>query len=235
MMQFIVRVLVEYESRRPPRGIRSIHNSSLQETTWLLKMLHRSSLIRCWGLLRMQRDVFIQLCGELRSNNYLLDSRYVSVYEQIAMLLLTVWHNCRNFLVQDVFQHSDETISRHFTQFYERLLRLQRRWLSPALSTRRPLRYWGIWSTINSSRTESIHIDVTHIPAMVPTDQAVPYRSGRKNEYAQNVMIVCTFDMWFTWIWPVKAQLITSTYLQRQQRDRTPTSLTHHKVTTPPP
>lgn len=62
----------------------------------------------------MQRNVFIRLCDELRSKDYVHDSRYISVEEHIAMLLLTIGHNCRNFLVQDVFQHSGEIVSRHF-------------------------------------------------------------------------------------------------------------------------
>lgn len=45
-------------------------------------------------------------------------------------------------------------------------------------------------------------IDGTHIPTVAPTDKAVPYRSRRKNESRQNVMVVCYFNMRFTWIWP---------------------------------
>lgn len=32
----------------------------------------------------------------------------------MAMFLMTVGHNLRNFLIQDVFQHSGETVSRYF-------------------------------------------------------------------------------------------------------------------------
>lgn len=48
------------------------------------------------------------------SKNYLRNLRYIGVYEQAVMFLLTVRHNCRNFLIQDVFQQSGEMVSRHF-------------------------------------------------------------------------------------------------------------------------
>lgn len=57
MMQFIVKVLVEYESRRLTCRIRFVHNSSLQENAWLLEMLHKSSSVRFRGLLRMHGDM----------------------------------------------------------------------------------------------------------------------------------------------------------------------------------
>lgn len=202
MMQFIVLVLVEYESRRPPRGIRSTHNSSLQGNAWLLEMLHRSSPVRCRGLLRMQRHVFIRLCDELREKNYLRDSRYVSVYEQVAMFLLTVGHNCRNFLVQDVFQHSGETVSRHFHTVLRAFAAFAKEMIKPPSLDETPseilrnMKYYPWFKDCIGA------IDGTHIPAVVPADQAVPYRSGRKNECTQNVMAVCSFDMRFTWIWP---------------------------------
>lgn len=41
-----------------------------------------------------------------------------------------------------------------------------------------------------------------HISAAVPMEKAFPYRSGRKNERTQDIMVVCSFDMRFTWMWP---------------------------------
>lgn len=78
-----------------------------------MEMLHKSSLVRCRELLHMQCHVSIQLYNEM-SNNYLLNSRYISVHEQVTMFLLTIGYNCHNFLVQDVFQHSGEMVSCHF-------------------------------------------------------------------------------------------------------------------------
>lgn len=38
-------------------------------------------------------------------------------------------------------------------------------------------------------------ISETHILAMLPSFKANSYSSGRKNEYIQNVMTLCSFDM----------------------------------------
>lgn len=48
----------------------------------------------------------------------LQESQYVSVYEQVIMFLHMVGHNCRNYLFQDVFQHSRKTVVVTFTPFY---------------------------------------------------------------------------------------------------------------------
>lgn len=39
-----------------------------------------------------------QFREEVAMFRYLRDSRYISVYEQVAMLMLTIGHNCRNYL-----------------------------------------------------------------------------------------------------------------------------------------
>lgn len=59
------------------------------------------------------RHMFIWLCDDMRSKSYFLDSRY-TMYQQVAMFLFTIWYNCRNFLVQYVFQHLGEMVSHHF-------------------------------------------------------------------------------------------------------------------------
>lgn len=41
-------------------------------------------------------------------------------------------------------------------------------------------------------------VDGMHMPVVVPTTQATPYRSGRKNKYTQNEMAISSFDMHFT-------------------------------------
>lgn len=100
-------VIAKYSSSRRIREVRIIHNTTLQENAWLLEMLHRSLHIKC--RLCMQRHVFIRLCNVLSSEDYLLNLQYISIYKQVAMFLLIIGNNFRNFLVQDVFQHSAHT------------------------------------------------------------------------------------------------------------------------------
>lgn len=79
MMQSIMRVLAGYESHCRTCEIWSVHNSSLQRNAWLMEILRKSLLVRCLGLLRMQRHVIITLCNKLRSKTYLHDSLYFNV------------------------------------------------------------------------------------------------------------------------------------------------------------
>lgn len=110
MMEFTVRVMVEYVLRSCFHDIQIVHNLSLQGNTLLMEMLHNSSPVRCRGLLQMQLHIFTRLCDELRTKNYLHFSWYISVYEKVTMFLLMIWNNCRNFLVQDAFQIRVKTV-----------------------------------------------------------------------------------------------------------------------------
>lgn len=44
----------------------------------------------------------------------LKDSRFVIVERKVAMFLMSVGHNLCNFLIQDIFQYSGETVGHHF-------------------------------------------------------------------------------------------------------------------------
>lgn len=62
-----------------------------------MEMLDRSSSVRCRGLLPMQRHVFVRYA---QIENYLRESWYINIHEQVATLLLPIGYNCHNFLVR---------------------------------------------------------------------------------------------------------------------------------------
>jgi len=62
----------------------------------------------------MKLEVFQFLCLELKSRGGLADSKCIVVEEQVAMFLFTLAHASSNREVQERFQHSGETVSRHF-------------------------------------------------------------------------------------------------------------------------
>jgi hypothetical protein len=64
----------------------------------------------------MEIHVFIYLCIELKERYHLRDIRKFTVEELVAMFLNTLGHGFKNRIVQERFQHSRETISRHFTR-----------------------------------------------------------------------------------------------------------------------
>ena len=89
------------------------HDSSLRGCDYVNEILNGHPR-RCRENLRMDKNVFLKLCHILSDEGLLRSTRHVKVEEQVAMFLLTVGHNERNRVIQERFQHSGETISRHF-------------------------------------------------------------------------------------------------------------------------
>jgi hypothetical protein len=52
----------------------------------------------------------------LCERNLLQDTERMDVNEKLVIFLHTIGHNLRNRVLQDKFQHSGETISRHFNK-----------------------------------------------------------------------------------------------------------------------
>ncbi|KAF6166200.1 hypothetical protein GIB67_023910, partial [Kingdonia uniflora] len=59
--------------------------------------------------LRMDKLVFKKLCDILTMEGSLRDTRGVSVDEQVGMFLYTIGHDERSRIVQERYQHSEET------------------------------------------------------------------------------------------------------------------------------
>ncbi|EEE68219.1 hypothetical protein OsJ_26391 [Oryza sativa Japonica Group] len=72
----------------------------------------------------MEVDIFHALVNKLREKEYLTDTIYVSVEEQIAIFLYTVAKNATNETLQDWFQHSPDTIHRYFKAVLEAVTNL---------------------------------------------------------------------------------------------------------------
>ena len=62
----------------------------------------------------MEVSVFQALVNKLREKQLLADSRAISVEEKVAIFLYALARNASNETLQYEFQHSGETISRHF-------------------------------------------------------------------------------------------------------------------------
>ena len=70
----------------------------------------------CYELFRMDKETFMNLCDHLKRHENLHDTRFVTVEEAMVMFLLIVGHNVRMRVVADCFQHSTETVARHFKE-----------------------------------------------------------------------------------------------------------------------
>ena len=68
----------------------------------------------CYNMFRMKKEVFLNLCQVLQRDFELQHSRNIRLEESVAICLLILGHGTCNRMVQEIFQHSGETISRHF-------------------------------------------------------------------------------------------------------------------------
>jgi len=85
----------------------------------------------CREMLRMDKHVFHKLCDILRQRAMLRDTAGVMIEEQLAIFLNVIGHNERNRVIQERFQHSGETISRHFNNVLKAIKSLSREVLQP--------------------------------------------------------------------------------------------------------
>nr|POF18342.1 hypothetical protein CFP56_65761 [Quercus suber] len=72
---------------------------------------------KCYEMFRMTPDLLLHLVDELVAHGYLKDGHGdVNATQAVAMLLYILGHNTRFRCVADRFQHSTETVCRHFRQ-----------------------------------------------------------------------------------------------------------------------
>lgn len=103
--------------------------------------------------------------------------------------------------VTDRFQRSGETTNRHFHNVLNALTKFAKEIIVPPSFDRTPLEISTNRKYMSWFKDCIGAIDRTHISAVIPTSDQVPYRSGRKGNTTQNVMTVYSFDMRLTWIW----------------------------------
>ncbi|XP_038699618.1 uncharacterized protein LOC119996910 [Tripterygium wilfordii] len=175
-----------------------IRTSSLRGREYVFELLNGSSTV-CFELFRLNKVSFIQLCEELRSRNLLDDSRTVYLEEKVAIFLYIIGHNIRHRVASDRFQHSTETISRHFRKTLKAVCRYGKELIKQG-STELPDQYkqnskYYPWfeSCIGA-------IDGTHISAWAPAEKLTACR-GRKSIVTSNVMCACDFNMMFTFVY----------------------------------
>jgi hypothetical protein len=150
----------------------------------------------------MKIHVFIYLCTELKERYHLRDTRKLTVEKLMIMFLKTLSHGFGNRIVQERFQHSRETISRHFTHILMAVSRIaidiinhiDREFRDVPSKIRDDEQYWPYFKDCIGA------IDGTHVPVKIYPSKQIPY-IGRKWTPTQNVMIVCNFCMCFTFVW----------------------------------
>ncbi|KAL8514165.1 hypothetical protein ACS0TY_013336 [Phlomoides rotata] len=89
-----------------------------------LNELTQLSDVDCFNNLRMKRDTFNRFCYLLRHSGGLVDGRYVSVGEQVAIFLSVLSHHSKVRVVKFCFKRSSHTVHQHFHNVLRAVLNL---------------------------------------------------------------------------------------------------------------
>ncbi|KAL3715621.1 hypothetical protein ACJRO7_007363 [Eucalyptus globulus] len=189
----MVAVDMSLHSREP------IRNNILLGPEWMMEVLQGHS-DRIYESFRMERHVFLNLCGLMKARGWLKDSRYIKVDEQIGIFLFMICHKNSNRTLCERFQRSGQTISKYFTIVLLAVLKLAKEIIVP-------LSFDVVPNEILMDSNHKLYfkdcvgaIDGTHVHASIPLSKQIPFR-GRKGGTTQNVMCVCSFDMKFTFVY----------------------------------
>lgn len=109
-------------SRRP--RVRSYIINTLGSREYMIRTVY-SSDEKCISQLRMNRHAFFKLCAMLQTIGGLKPTRNMLVDEQVAIFLHIIAHRMKNWIIQNNFQRSGETISRYFNIVLTAVLKLQ--------------------------------------------------------------------------------------------------------------
>lgn len=143
---------------------------------------------------------FFQLCDELVQHG-LSPTRTIGIHEMVGMFLNIVGHRVGNRMAQERFQHSAETIHRHFKNVLCACEKLAKEYIQPKDHTFQDIhpkilgdpRYWPFFKDVIGA------IDGTHIPCVVSVEEQGKYIE-RKGVPKQNIMAAYDWDMCFTYV-----------------------------------
>ncbi|XP_042051418.1 putative nuclease HARBI1 [Salvia splendens] len=163
---------------------------------------HLDRLVRvtdraCVDNLRMDRNTFGRLCRILRDRVGLIDQKFVTVEEQVAMFLCVLSHHTKARIVGFRFMRSSQTVSKYIHTVLRGLLTLHNLFLvkptpiDEACSDRRWNWFQGCLGAL----------DGTYINVRVPVADAPRYRN-RKGQITTNTLAVCDPHLRFTYILP---------------------------------
>ncbi|KAL5730890.1 hypothetical protein ACHQM5_003674 [Ranunculus cassubicifolius] len=172
--------------------------SILSGRDYVTDILNTGHAKRCQESFRMEKHVFWRFCYILETRGLLNHSSGVRIEEQLAIFMSVVGHNQRNRLLQERFQHSDETISRHFNNVLDAIVALSGEFFQPADSSTPPKilqdsRFYPYFKDCVGA------IDGTHIPALIKSNDKVPF-INREGVTTQSVLVACSFDLQFQYV-----------------------------------
>ncbi|XP_038709357.1 protein ALP1-like [Tripterygium wilfordii] len=184
------------------RGSVPCRTGALKGYDWVVDILNGNP-VRCQESFRMHVHVFKSLCRVLRDDYGLECSTQVGITEMVAMFVFTLGHAQSNRDIGERFQHSGETISRLFHKVLQAVMKMSKDLIKPRgdqlNETPRYIREHTNLGYRICFKDCIGALDGTHIPAIVTPEKRQKY-IGRKGVPTQNVLAVCDFDMFYTYV-----------------------------------
>uniref|UniRef100_A0A7N2LQF3 Uncharacterized protein n=1 Tax=Quercus lobata TaxID=97700 RepID=A0A7N2LQF3_QUELO len=189
-----VTYYIKYIDKQPCR------DSEQTGYMWLMDCLTGNET-KCYEMFRMKPHVFLQLCNVLQHTYGLQHTRHIRLEESVGICLMILGQGTCYRMVQERFQHSGETIHRHFHRVLKRLNIMSMDIFKPSDPTfsvvprhiqKNPLYMPHFQDCIGA-------IDGTHIQVVVGDEKKAAYYN-RKGVTSFNVMAACDFDLLFTFV-----------------------------------
>ncbi|OAY76845.1 putative nuclease HARBI1 [Ananas comosus] len=153
----------------------------------------------CCHHFRMSVTTFIALRDTLVERGLINSTRNITADEQLGIFLYGIGHGVANRILAETFQHSGETISRHFNNVLRGIVRLKDDYIMLPLSNAAV--YPRIRNNPNFHPFKNVigAVDGTHIPVVVERSKQAPFRC-RKGFTSQNMMAAVSFNLNFLFV-----------------------------------
>ncbi|XP_057775531.1 uncharacterized protein LOC130994506 [Salvia miltiorrhiza] len=197
-LALVIAYFVRTNSRKRKRGLGTKKYEIIGRIPDQEKHLNRlisNNDIDCIANLRMDRNTFGRLCRILRELGGLVDGRFVTVEEQVAMFLSVLAHHKKNRIVRFDFWRSGQTISYYVHAVLGAILKIHGIFLSkpePVNDDSTDPRWRWFKGCLGA-------LDGTYINVMVSNNDKARYRT-RKGQISTNVLGVCDRNLRFVYI-----------------------------------
>ncbi|KAF0705149.1 hypothetical protein AaE_014638 [Aphanomyces astaci] len=148
---------------------------------------------------RMPRETFCRLLDKLTTDGGLVGTQHVSSREMLGMFLYFSGHKASSANLQQRFQHSGDTITRHIHSTLKSIVQLASQYIQiPNEGSPTPSQIASNPKFAPYFNKCRMAIDGTHVPVWVKATETAPFH-GRKG-ITMNVLAACNFDLMFTFV-----------------------------------
>ncbi|KAF6136778.1 hypothetical protein GIB67_020100 [Kingdonia uniflora] len=154
-----------------------------------------------YSMMRMEPDSFRSLVAHFIDTGLLRDSKHIDVEKKLVIFLHIIAHNMRNKAINTLFQHSAATTSKVFHKCLDAMIKFSKEMIvhtnfgePPRLIRHHKKLREGVFRGVVGA------LDGTLIPASILVKDQTPYRGRGGGICFQNVMAICDFDMYFTYV-----------------------------------